>query len=351
MTRGMNFVHKLQRQSPGWIFAEMIGVILLIGLCDFETGYEVSLFIFYGAPIFAVGWACAKDLGILASLIAGLTWWWADSMTGHPYDYNWMQAWETGVRLGFFVFAALMGSSLRAYTNVSQARISLLEHSQQLEREIVGISEREQRRIGHDLHDGICQYLAALGCAAASLERDLSGHDLDAEARLAGDLAKFLQKAVIQTRDLARGLVPIGMDEAGLPLALENLADSVTRLQGIECTFVCRGRLCDVDETRGMHLYRIAQEAINNATKHGKPEHISLSLTGDSGASTTLSITDNGVGLSKTRRGKGGMGLSIMNYRARLTGGALQITEPDQGGTIVSCVLHATTEDRHVQAA
>jgi signal transduction histidine kinase len=346
----MNLTSAFKKQSKNWIFTEMVATILCIGYVDYLSGYSVSLFIFYGAPIFAVAWYCSKRHGILVALLAGITWWWADIMTDHPYDYNWQQAWETGVRLGFFMFVAVVGASLRAHTEMAQARIALLEHSQRLEREIISISEREQRRIGQDLHDGICQYLAALGCAAASLESDLSQRQLEAEARLAGDLAKFLQDAVIQTRDLARGLVPLQMDEAGLALALENLADSVTRLQGIPCTFACNGSLAAFDETRAMHLYRIAQEAINNATRHGKPSRIALSLQAAEGT-TILSIRDDGLGISKTQQRHGGIGLSIMNYRARLSGGELQIDEPAHGGTIVSCVVANQNEDRHVEAA
>lgn len=334
----MNLSSAFKKQAAHWIFSEMVMAILCVGYVDYASGYSVSLFIFYGAPIFAVAWFCSKRHGILAALIAGIIWWWADVMTDHPYDYNWQQAWETGVRLGFFIFVARVGALLRAHTLMAQTRIALLEHSQRLEREIIAISEREQRRIGQDLHDGICQYLAALGCAAASLESDLSQRHLAAEAHVAGDLAKFLQNAVIQTRDLARGLVPLQMDETSLALALENLADSVTRLQGISCTFALNGSLAAFDETRAMHLYRIAQEAINNATKHGRAGRIALSLQANGGA-TTLSITDDGVGISKTKSSKDGIGLSIMSYRARLTGGELQIDEPEEGGTIVSCVL------------
>ncbi len=136
------------------------------------------------------------------------------------------------------MFIAFVGSILRAHSDEAESRISLLEYSQQLEREIIGISEREQRRIGQDLHDGICQFLAALGCAAASLRSDLEKMNLSAEANVAGELARLFQDAVVQTRDLARGLVPlqIGRSGAGM-LALENLAVSVSRLQGITCTF------------------------------------------------------------------------------------------------------------------
>jgi signal transduction histidine kinase len=336
----MTFSSAFARQRRSLIFVEMLLGVLVIGFVDFVTGYNISLFLFYGAPIFCVAWFCDRKLGLLIALIAGLTWWWADLATGHPYDYNWIQEWETAMRLGFFLFVAVVGSSLRAHHDTAAGRIALLEHSQQLEREIIGISEREQRRIGQDLHDGLCQYLAALGCAAASLRGDLANLNLRAEADVAGELAKLLQDAVVQTRDLARGLVPVQMDEASLVLALENLAASVSRLQGITCTFETEGPVVSYDEKSAMHLYRIAQEAVNNATKHGKAHKIDIFLNAVGGM-TTLRIADDGVGISRTRGEGGGMGLSIMNYRARLSGGELQIEEPESGGTAVSCTLGA----------
>ncbi len=157
----------------------------------------------------------------------------------------------------------------------------MLEYSQRLEREIIGISEREQERIGQDLHDGICQILAALSCSAASLKNDLEGHHLPAEAKVADELAGFLRDAVAQTRNLARGLVPVQMDDAGLASALEELTASATRLLGIRCDYESSGVPLIRDNAVSMHLYRIAQEAINNATKHGKAGNVLVSLVRD----------------------------------------------------------------------
>ena len=92
------------------------------------------------------------------ALLSGITWWWADFASGHPYLHNWHEAWEVVMRLGFFIFVAIGSSALRARRDIAKARIALLEHSRRLEKEIVTISERERGRIGQDLHDGLCQY-------------------------------------------------------------------------------------------------------------------------------------------------------------------------------------------------
>ncbi len=334
--RFMILFKPFSQRHPARIFAEMTGLLLGIGLLDYVTTYQMSFFLFYGAPIFAVSWYCGKKSGVLVALIAGIIWWWADRQSGHPYLHDWVEGYETAVRLGFFLFVALAASALRAKSDEADARIALLEHSQRLEHEIVNISEQERHRIGQDLHDGLCQYLAALGCAATSLRDDLEKLRLPDEAKAAGELAILLRDAVVQTRDLARGLVPVHLDEAGLVLAMEGLAQSVTRLQGINCTFESNGVTTNYEDQAAMHFYRIAQEAINNATKHGKARNIAISLDAKKDL-TTLRIADDGAGISKAQPKKGGMGLNIMSYRARLTGGKLSIRDAKGGGTIVLC--------------
>src|SRR5205085_5832176 len=136
--------------------------------------------------------------------------------------------------------------------------------------------------------------------------------------------------------DLACGLVPVHMDEAGLPSALEELTASATRLFGSRCVYESAGAPLIQDNTMATHLYRIAQEAINNATKHGKATNVLVSLT-ENGKATTLRIADDGTGISKTATESDGMGLGLMRYRARLAGGELKIEEPTSGGTVISC--------------
>jgi len=325
-------------------------LLLPIAFCDYSTGYEITLSILYCVPIFLVAWCCDRKLGVLMALLAGITWWWAAVQAGHPYLRSWMEGWEVFVRCGFFIITAIGAAAVKEQRDASASRIALLEYSQRLEREIIGISEREQERIGQDLHDGICQCLAALSCSAASLKNDLEGHHLPAEAKIAAELAGFLRDAVVQTRNLARGLVPVQMDEAGLASALEELTASATRLLGIRCVYESAGAPVIQDNGVAMHLYRIAQEAINNATKHGKAASVHVSLI-DDGKATTLRIADDGAGISKTANGSDGMGLGLMYYRARLVGGELSIEEPLSGGTVVSCGIPLAQEEWRQHAA
>ncbi len=345
----MYFATTFQRQRPVLIFVEATLLVLLIGLLDLATGYEVSLAIFYGIPIYLVAWFNDKKSGVLLSLICGIVWWWASVGGGRTYLNNWEEIWETCVHIGFFIFIAIGAASLKREHDAAAARIALLERSRRLEREIIDISEREQRRIGRDLHDGLCQYQAALACAAASLNGDLTKKGLPKEARMADELSKRLRDAVAQTRDLARGLIPVQMEEMGLASALEELARSVSHLHSVQCDFEIGGCPNMFDNVAATHLYRIAQEAIANATRHGRATRIQLSLTHED-ETTILRVSDNGVGLAQTQHNDPGMGLSIMTYRANLAGGELLIDELKEGGAAVTCVIRAM-EEPHERAA
>jgi two-component system, LuxR family, sensor kinase FixL len=222
-----------------------------------------------------------------------------------------------------------------------KSRIALLEHLRHLEQEIIRISEREQRRIGQDLHDGLCQYYAAIGCAAGSLKHNLEKLGSPA-AKSAAEIEELVMKGVEQARNLARGLAPVENEERGLQFALEDLAHVSGRLLGIDCQLICSAPVSIFDNASANHLYRIAQEAINNATRHGKATLVSLRLSSIGGLIRLL-IEDNGVGLPEPMPEPHGMGLSIMQYRARMVGGRLELVPRPGGGTIVACSFQQQT--------
>jgi signal transduction histidine kinase len=348
----MKFLTPVQRQSKNLLLGETLLLVGLIGAIDWFSGYEVSLALFYGAPIMAAIWYCDKKAGVLVAIVCAIAWWWADILAGHYYPKRWLAIWEPCLQFGYFGFVAWAGAALKEKHDAIRARIDLLEHAHRLEREIIEISEREQRRIGRDLHDGLCQHFAAIGCGVASLRADLLQQHMPNEAAIAAELAELLNNGVVQARDLARGLVPVQMDEAGLSFALEELAGSVSRLQNIECAFDSDGEVEIGDASAATHLYRIAQEAINNACRHGAASNIRLGLL-SGGDSATLSIADNGCGISRTGNGSRGLGLNIMSYRARLVGGNLAIAQAPGGGTLISCTFPRQTWNRqqHDQAA
>ena len=341
----------IRRQSKDLPLWEALLLVGLIGAVDWFTGYEVSLALFYGAPIMVAIWYCDKKAGMLVAIVCAIAWWWADILAGHMYPKRWLAIWEPCLQFGYFGFVAWAGAALKEKHDAIRARIDLLEHAHRLESEIIEISEREQRRIGRDLHDGLCQHFAAIGCGVASLRADLLQQHLPNEAAIAAELAELLNNGVVQARDLARGLVPVHM-EAGLSCALEELVGSVSRLRAMECTFASDGNVDIGDASAATHLYRIAQEAINNACRHGAASAVRLALVGAAG-SATLSISDNGRGISNTGNGSRGLGLNIMSYRARLVGGNLAIEQAPGGGTLITCTFpqQRWQSQQHEQAA
>lgn len=326
------------RQPPTLAFIEALVLLFSITWLDLETGHQVSLVLFYTGPIVFAVWLCDNKSAFVIAGLAGVLWSWADLASGHSYSSTTVQAWEIGIRFGFFLLVGVAGIGMRERYHASEARISLLEHNQRLEKQIIEVSEYEQQRIGRDLHDGLCQLLAAIGCAANALKVDLEERRLKGLATKAGEIEKLISDSVKQARDLSHGLVPVHLDDAGLPAALQELASSTSRLLPVKCTFESAGEPCPGQNGKATHLYRIAQEAIHNATKHGKANKIDIRLSANASA-TILSVSDDGIGFFNDGSEADGVGISIMRYRANLMDGEFAIDSSAGRGTVVSCTV------------
>jgi len=214
-----------------------------------------------------------------------------------------------------------------------------------LEREVLEISTQEQQRIGRDLHDGLGQELTGIALLGAVIQRKLAAKDAP-EAADIGEVVTLVNDAIDHTRALVRGLCPVRSDDDGLMSALQDLAETITTVHGVACDFVCDEPVILHDYQIVTHLYYIAHEAANNAVKHAGATSIALKLQRDDEGRVTLSITDDGAGMSDASPQSSGRGLHIMRYRARMVGGVLHIgTAPDKGTTI-SCTFHP----EHAQA-
>lgn len=216
------------------------------------------------------------------------------------------------------------------------AAIDITERKR-LEREIQEISEKEKRRIGQDLHDGLGQYLTGIAFMAKVLQQRLATKGLP-EATEAGKICELVNRTVSQTRDLARGLCPVELETNGLQAALQELASSVSKLFNVDCQLDCENPVLIYDNALAVHLYRIAQEAVNNSIKHGKAGGIVISLASDNGT-VKLSVRDNGCGLPQDFNQSKGMGLRVMNYRAAMIGAQITIDRVSTGGTVVACLV------------
>lgn len=233
-----------------------------------------------------------------------------------------------------------------------EARIEAQSDRQRLEAEVLRTSEVERQKIGHDLHDGLGQILTGTAFLSSVLHNKLKSQGNEAAAQ-AAEIERLLNQSVQTARSLARGLSPVGVRPDSLASGLEQLAANVQEMTGIACRYLGSEEAAArvEDDTTATHLYRIAQEAANNAFKHGKASQVDINLSTTDGV-LVLEVTDNGVGIDAAlsesgssakpfRRtvATGGMGLGIMNYRADMIGATLTIERRSEGGTAIRCIV------------
>ncbi len=199
-----------------------------------------------------------------------------------------------------------------------------------LEREILEISNREQRRIGHDLHDGVCQQLAGIALMMASLADQLEEKSLPESVRTE-HIGSLINEAIVQTRGVARGLFPVRLEERGLALSLEELAANSSKLFKTSCRFSCVNPPAETGHEVALHVYYIVLEAVANACKHGNAQNILISLE-PKGERCLLSVRDDGLGFSLSDKAQTGMGIRIMQYRARVARGHSEPAKRPRGG-------------------
>jgi PAS domain S-box-containing protein len=221
-------------------------------------------------------------------------------------------------------------------TGITGAAMEVTERKR-LEGEILRISEMEQQRIGQDLHDGICQQLAGIELKSQSLAETL-GKKSRAQAAQAEQIAALVREVLAQTRSLARGLSPFILEAEGCVSALKELAANTEKLFNVKCRFQAGGPVPISDPVVATHLFRIAQEAVANAVKHGKAGAIEISLT-NTGGRTVLAISDNGTGFKSPPQAGSGMGLRTMQYRAGMIGATLLAQAQAGGGARILCFL------------
>jgi PAS domain S-box-containing protein len=206
-----------------------------------------------------------------------------------------------------------------------------------LEKELLEVAAREQRRIGQDLHDSIGQEITGLSMMSQSLAEGLAASG-SPRSEAAAKIARGLRQALKHVRTLSRGLVPVEVDAEGLMAALGELAANTREMHGIRCVFECPEPVLVEDNSAATQLFRIAQEAVTNSLKHSRGRAIAIELVA-AGPRLTLRVRDDGTGLPDRVEAVKGMGLKIMRYRARLIDGHLTVLPAEGGGTVVTCSL------------
>jgi signal transduction histidine kinase len=234
-------------------------------------------------------------------------------------------------------YAALLESMGNTDHSRLSAAVETLKkevHSRRrLENELLSAIESERQRIGQDLHDDLCQRLGAAALLIGSLSKEVAKLDRVLGGKV-GEIPNVITEAIATCRNLARGLHPVTLASEGLPPALQELADRIPA--HITFTWPRKERI-DFDPETALHIYRIAEEAVNNAVKHAKAKNISIGLAILRGQAI-LEIGDDGKGMGKKLKAEG-MGLRNMHYRSNVIGGKLTIAPREEGGTCVRCSL------------
>jgi PAS domain S-box-containing protein len=260
--------------------------------------------------------------------------------TFQPTEGEWRVIWPDGsVHWLFGRWQAFKDEAGRPMT-MTGVNIDITERKR-LEREIVDASDGEMRRIGHDLHDGVGQQLTALALFTASWQRELQ----DEAPQFIQPFKKIgteLHEIIRQIRVLSHGLAPISFEGDGLMEALRKLADSTSSVAKVNCEFeeTVTGAACEPET--GAQLYRIGQEAVTNALKHGRANKIQIAME-ITPQRAELRVSDDGKGFSHAAPNGAGLGMHAMKYRADLIGAELKIDSQEGNGTRVTCTLRRQT--------
>jgi two-component system CheB/CheR fusion protein len=211
-----------------------------------------------------------------------------------------------------------------------------LGRRQALERQLAGVRELEQRRIGQDLHDGVCQQLTAISLLSRTVQQKLAARSAP-EASALADITRQIHQALDQTRQIIRGVNPVTDEPLGLMHALRDLCQTVEKTSHVRCRFDCPEPVPLPDPAAAENLFRIAQEAVQNALRHAQASLIEISLHSNDEC-IHLTVRDNGRGL-KSPPHRRGLGMSSMQYRADSIGAELDVGPCPEGGTMVTCTL------------
>jgi signal transduction histidine kinase len=329
-----------ERSKPQLCVAIVL-VTLLLGYLDYITGPNVAMSAFYLLPIAVAAWWVGLPFSLLIALASVALWLSGNIADG---DAGFITpghiAWNSGVKLTEYFVVAIALNRLRTAQRQLEERVrdrtAALERSQH---DLIQNSEREQRRIGQDLHDGLCQHLAGTALICQALHDELAEHDV-ADARAAQRVVELIKEGITLSRQTAKGLDPVEIGSEGLMQALDDFANATSKLFDVTCRFECDSPVFIRDSAVAGNLFRIAQEAVRNAVHHGKAKNITIVLVSEEDG-VELRVEDDGLGITNTPKSRGGMGMTIMPRRADVIGASFEAAPRQKGGTVVRSFLPA----------
>jgi PAS domain S-box-containing protein len=301
--------------------------------CEEMTGYQLK----------EVEGKCIWELLLPAAEVPQFREWFRQIQPGqHPQTREGFWLTRDGSQRMIAWTTTMLPGAEQSSSYIISSGIDITERKE-LERTILEISAREQRRIGQDLHDGLGQYLTGIAFMAKVQAEKLAERHAP-EAADARKIVGLVNDAILKTRELSRGLLPVVSEAQGLMSALQLLAGEFEDLFKVNCRFQCDNPVLIHDETKASHLYHIAREAVNNAVKHGQARNISIHMEG-TGSRGTLTISNDGTPIAEPPPRHTGVGIHIMNYRAGMIGGTLEIRRAGPQGAMVTCLFPLNEKD------
>jgi signal transduction histidine kinase len=332
-------------RSRWLVVASVLAMVFVVGTLDYLTGHEILLSPFYLVPVAMAAWMVGRGFAIATSILSVGSWLIGDLAAGAKYPQAFVPAWNAAIILAFYLVVLLLLARLRELHAVLEQRVrertvaltEEIRERERLERVLLDVGEAERRRIGRDLHDSLGQFLTGTALAGQVLQEKLAMRS----APEAGDAARIVglvEEAIEVARGFSRGLDPVQIEGGGLAESLRHLAAQTSRVSSVRCVCEVDGSVDVADTAAATHLYRIAQEAITNALKHGRAQRVSLRLVQLNGR-VVLSVSDDGTGIPDPARRGDGMGLRIMAHRAAVMGGTFQVRALPSRGTSVTCEM------------
>jgi len=320
-------------------------LVIVVGTVDYFSGYHIYWSIFYLVAISFAAWSVGLIFALLVSGLSIASWLVGDWAAGVVYPNRFVPIWNALITLCSYLIVIGLLLRLKSFHQTLEGRIrqrtSALRHEiatrKQLEKEVAEVTERERRRIGHELHDTVCQHLTATSLSLQVLTGKLSEASLplakDAEVSV-----RLIEEAIDLTRSLAKGLFPLELEGEGLEAALLELCRNTAKRYRIKCDVKNHAPMALIDSTAATHLYRIAQEAVTNAIKHGHVSHVVIDLSTENGT-LKLTVNDDGIGLPDQLPANRGLGFRIMASRAGMIGAHFSAKNNSAGGAMVTCEL------------
>jgi signal transduction histidine kinase len=330
--------------SPSMLVALLTGVTFVIGYFDYLAGTDTTFSAIYLLPIGIAAWFLKRWTAYALAILSSILWLSGDVAAGAQYASIVIPLWNLAARFAIFIFATQLifesrklhdGLESRAAERAAKLTAEIATR-ERLQRELLQISEREQERVGHDIHDSLCQHLTGTALAGQVLAESLQSDSKEADD--AFRVVELIEEGIFLARNLARGLNAVELSNNGLTAALSDFAASTSDLFNISCRLECPQPFLVDDMHAAVHLYRIAQEAVGNAIKHGEAKNVTVRLE-DSQSGKLLRVLDDGVGLPPMQINGRGMGLRIMSYRSELIGAKLDVRSQGTRGTVVTCLL------------